>query len=83
VPDGKTNQLTSPVPLPKFRLRKVQTSAAVLDGQTLVIGAGSARHLKQTHNADGTTTNTFVEKELFYFITPRLIDAAGNRLHSE
>jgi hypothetical protein len=83
VPDGKTNQLTSPTPLPKFRFRQVSTSAAVLDGQTLVIGAGSAKHLVQQRNPDGTTTNTFVEKELFYFVTPTLIDAAGNRLHAE
>ncbi len=80
---GETNKVTSPVPLPKFRVRKVQTSAVVRDGQTLVIGAGSARHLQQKQNPDGTTTNTFVEKELFYFVTPTLIDAAGNRLHAE
>jgi len=80
---GKTNRVTSPTPLPKFRLRKVATSATVWDGQTLVIGAGSARHLEQKRNPDGTTTNTFVEKELFFFITPQLIDAAGNAMHSK
>jgi type II secretory pathway component GspD/PulD (secretin) len=80
---AKTNKVTTPVPLPKFRKRSVATSAAVLDGQTLVIGAGTARHLEQKRNADGTTTNSVTEKELFYFITPTIIDAAGNALHAK
>lgn len=61
----------SPTPLPKFRLRQVTASARVWDGQTLVIGAG------QAPAKDGTP------RELIFFITPRLIDAAGNPLHRE
>jgi len=77
-PGGKT----SPVPLPKFRLRQAATTAVVHDGQTLVIGAGTARHTTRETKADGTTQTRETEKELFFFVTPHLIDAAGNALHS-
>jgi general secretion pathway protein D len=39
-----------PVPRPKFRLRQVATSALVWDGQTLVLGAGNARHAVTPHH---------------------------------
>jgi beta-lactamase regulating signal transducer with metallopeptidase domain len=73
---------TTPVPLPRFRVRQAATTAMVYDGQTLVVGAGSARHAQQEQNADGTTTTNFTEKALFFFITPRLVDPAGNSVHS-
>jgi general secretion pathway protein D len=80
---ARANGVTSPVPLPKFRLRQVATSALVWDGQTLMIGAGSARTMQRDRDANGVITTNFTEKELIYFITPRLIDAAGNPLHSD
>jgi beta-lactamase regulating signal transducer with metallopeptidase domain len=71
-----------PTPLPRFRMRQAATTAMVYDGQTLVVGAGSARHAQKENHADGTITTNFVEKSLFFFITPRLIDPAGNAIHS-
>ena len=73
----------SVVPLPKFRLRQVATTAMVWDGQTLMIGAGSARTMQRDRDANGVITTNYTEKELIYFITPRLIDAAGNVLHPD
>jgi type II secretory pathway component GspD/PulD (secretin) len=71
-----------PTPQPKFRLRQVATSAMVWDGQTLVIGAGSARNMERVRHANRTITTDYTDKALFFFITPRLIDPAGNPLHS-
>jgi hypothetical protein len=69
-------------PLPKFRLRQVASTARVWDGQTLVLGAGQARTLETVPGANGTVITNHVDKELFFFITPRLVDPAGNPLHS-
>lgn len=75
--------ITSVLPLPRFRLRQVATSAMVWDGQTLVVGAGSARTMQRKPDANGVITTNYTEKELFFFITPQLIDPAGNPLHSK
>jgi hypothetical protein len=71
------------VPLPKFRLRQIATSALVYDGQTLVIGGGEARTVQRERAANGTVTTNYLDKALFYFITPRLVDPAGNPLRSD
>lgn len=75
--------LTQPVPLPKFRLRQIAATARIWDGQTLMLGAGSARTMQRDRDASGVITTNYTEKELIYFITPRLIDAAGNPLHAD
>ena len=82
--------LTSPVPLPKFRLRQVVTSARVWDGQTLMLSAGTVRSQQKVRDESKvngvvkrTVTTNYTEKTLFFFITPRLIDPAGNPLHAD
>jgi len=79
---AQANGVTQPMPFPNFRLRQAATSAMVWDGQTLMIGAGSARNL-QRQRTNGVITTNYAEKELIYFITPRLIDPAGNPLHTD
>jgi hypothetical protein len=79
---GQPGVEETPMPLPKFRLRQAAASAVVWDGQTLVICAGTARHVEKQREADGTMTNRSTDKVLFFFVTPRLIDPAGNALHS-
>ena len=74
---------TSPVPLPKFRLRQTTTTARIWDGQTLVIGAGNARDVKRSRDTNGITTTNYTDKSLFFFITVRLIDPAGNPIHPD
>jgi beta-lactamase regulating signal transducer with metallopeptidase domain len=72
-----------PVPLPKFRHRKTSVSATLWDGQTLVINAGPSRDEQRKRKLDGTFTTNYTDKALFFFVTPTLIDPAGNRLHSD
>jgi len=65
---------------PRFRQRELTTIANVWDGQTLVLGGPLVE-------AAGSTTNrtagvTALRKQLLVFVTPRLIDPAGNRLHA-
>lgn len=82
-------------PLPRFRVRQVATSAIVWDGQTVVLGGLIAENVKKTRekvpvlgdipllgrlfrseSADST------KKNLVIFVTPTIIDPAGNRVHT-
>lgn len=84
-----------PTPLPRFRVRQVATSAIVWDGQTVMLGGLIAENVKKTRekvpvlgdipfvgrlfrseSADST------KKNLVIFVTPTIIDPAGNRVHS-
>jgi type II secretory pathway component GspD/PulD (secretin)/tetratricopeptide (TPR) repeat protein len=88
--------LTQPTPLPKFRLRQVATTAMVWDGQTVVLGGlisekvqkqkdkvpllGDLPLLGRFFRSESSSSS---KKNLVIFVTPRLIDPAGNPLHSE
>ena len=82
-------------PLPRFRIRQVATSAVVWDGQTVVLGGLIAENVRKSREkvpvlgdipflgrlfrseaADST------KKNLVIFVTPTIIDPAGNRVHS-
>ena len=85
----------TPTPLPKFRLRQVTTSATVWDGQTLVLSPGTVeetqtiRHIipglgslpatRRVLQSSATTSTN--RRSLFIFITPTIIDPAGNPVH--
>ncbi|MBE0543462.1 MAG: type II and III secretion system protein, partial [Verrucomicrobia bacterium] len=88
--------LTSVLPLPRFRLRQVTTSAVVWDGQTIVLGgllSEDVRRLKDKVPVLGdipflgrffrSEASSTAKKNLMIFVTPTIIDPAGNRLHSE
>jgi general secretion pathway protein D len=85
-----------PTVLPEFTVRQVASSVNVWDGQTVVLGgllSESVATIKDKvpllgdlpiagalfRNESKTTT----KKNLLIFVTPVLIDPAGNRLHSE
>ncbi|HVM50202.1 MAG TPA: tetratricopeptide repeat protein [Candidatus Acidoferrum sp.] len=85
-----------PTVLPRFTVRQVASSVNVWDGQTVVLGgllSDSVATIKDKvpflgdlpiagslfRNESKTTT----KKNLLIFVTPTLIDPAGNRLHSE
>jgi len=51
----------------------MSTSVQVWDGQTVVLGGSVSESVRTTSK----------KKNLLVFITPTLIDPAGNRLHTE
>jgi general secretion pathway protein D len=73
---------TQTVPLPMFRLRQAVATATALDGQTVLVSPGT---VEVEEKADPTTPapRTKVRKSLLIFVTPTIIDPAGNRVHSE
>lgn len=88
--------LATPTPLPKFRLRQVATTAMVWDGQTVVLGGLIAEDVQKTRDKIPvlgdlpllgrffrSEANATRKKNLVIFVTPTLIDPAGNRLHAE
>lgn len=61
-------------PLPRFKLFSMATTANVWDGQTLVLGGTPPEPDLQAPDAE--------RRQLMIFITPTIIDPAGNRVHS-
>ena len=90
------NPLVQEQPLPIFRLRQVVTSANVWDGQTVVLGGLISDNVLKTKDkvpvlgdlplvgrlfrSEGSSTK---KKNLLIFVTPTIIDPAGNRVHSQ
>ena len=84
------------LPLPHLRLRQVTTSAIVWDGQTVVLGGlitedvtkvkdkvpvlGDLPLVGRLFRSESSATS---KKNLVIFVTPTIIDPAGNRFHSE
>jgi general secretion pathway protein D len=90
------NALTQITPLPIFRLRQVVTTAIVWDGQTVVLGGLITENVTKTKDkvpvlgdlpvagrlfrSESSQTR---KKNLLIFVTPTIIDPAGNRVHSD
>jgi general secretion pathway protein D len=82
---------TVPAPQPQFYSDSLTNSATVWDGQTLVMGGLiSESQVDATDKAPGFLSRVFrskssktIKKNVMVFITPTLIDAAGNRIHTE
>jgi type II secretory pathway component GspD/PulD (secretin)/tetratricopeptide (TPR) repeat protein len=88
--------LTQITPLPIFRLRQVVTSASVWDGQTIVLGGLISENVTKTKDkvpllgdlpiagklfrSESSLTR---KKNLLIFVTPTIIDPAGNRVHAD
>lgn len=79
--DGKSRRVV--VPHPRLRVTTLETTAAVRDGQTLVMG--DPKGTMTTFDAEGkpTTQPAAIEKKLLVFLTATLLDPAGNRIHPE
>jgi beta-lactamase regulating signal transducer with metallopeptidase domain len=73
---------TSAMPLPIFRIRQVCASAIVWDGQTVVLGPGSVEVEDSSHHEAAGATKK-IRKHLLVFVTPTIVDPAGNRVHSD
>jgi general secretion pathway protein D len=93
---GAQQPLTTTTPLPIFRLRQVVTSAVVWDGQTVVLGGLISENVMRTKDKVPVLgdlpiagrlfrSESFMtqKKNLLIFVTPKIIDPAGNRVHSE
>ena len=92
---GNINNLP-PYPLPAFRVRQITTTAIVWDGQTVVLGGLIAEKVAKVKDkvpvlgdlplfgrlfrSEGSSTQ---KKNLVIFVTPTIIDPAGNRIHTE
>jgi len=88
--------ITAQLPLPHFRIRSVATACDVWDGQTVVLGGLISEtitkvrdkvpmlgdlpffgKLFQSQSSDSSKEN------LLIFVTPTMIDPAGNRVHTD
>jgi general secretion pathway protein D len=85
-----------PTVLPQFRMRQVVSTVNVWDGQTVVLGDPMAETMKMIKDQVPmlgdlplvdrlfrSESKSTIKKNLLIFITPTLIDPAGNRVHSE
>jgi len=85
-----------PTVLPLFRVRQVVSTVNVWDGQTVVLGgllAETVTTIKDQVPMLGdmplvgrffrSESKSTQKKNLLIFVTPTLIDPAGNRLHTE
>ncbi|HXG48606.1 MAG TPA: hypothetical protein VNO52_13345, partial [Methylomirabilota bacterium] len=93
---GAQTPLSTTTPLPIFRLRQVVTSAVVWDGQTVVLGGLISENVTRMKDKVPVLGDLPVagrlfrsesfstkKKNLLIFVTPTIIDPAGNRVHSE
>ena len=87
--------LVAQLPLPRLRVRQVVTTAIVWDGQTVVLGGliqedirkhrdkvpflGDIPFLGRLFRSESTAAE---KKNLVIFITPTIIDPAGNPIHT-
>jgi len=88
--------LTAVLPLPRLRVRQVTTSSIVWDGQTVVLGGLISENVTKTKDKVPvlgdlplvgrlfrSESSTSSKKNLVIFVTPTIIDPAGNRVHTE
>jgi general secretion pathway protein D len=93
---GTGAPLTAVLPLPHFRLRQVTTSCIVWDGQTVVLGgliSDNVTRVKDSVPVLGdlpylgrlfrSEQNQSSKQNLLIFVTPTIIDPAGNRVHTD
>jgi type II secretory pathway component GspD/PulD (secretin) len=76
--DGKAQQAKPPHP--RIRERILERTVVLRDGETLVLG--NPKSEVTTYAKDGSPTHSAgsLEKDLLVFITPTIIDSAGNRI---
>jgi general secretion pathway protein D len=92
---GGSLPVTAQLPLPHLRLRQVTTSANVWDGQTVVLGGLITENVVKIKDkipvlgdlpilgrAFRSESSASTKKNLMIFVTPTIIDPAGNPMHS-
>jgi len=92
----RVGNVSATLPLPRFRVRQITTSSIVWDGQTVMLGgliSESVQKIKdkvpilgdlplfgRLFRSESSSSN---KKNLVIFVTPTIIDPAGNRIHAE
>ncbi len=84
--DGRKEIVMSNQPSPIFRKLQMVSSAIVRDGQTVVLAGGSEQFLANPKRNAPLPKGTKIPGEikrtsLLIFVTPTLVDPAGNRIH--
>jgi general secretion pathway protein D len=88
--------VTAQLPLPHFRVREVATTCNVWDGQTVVLGGLIGENITKIKDEvpvlgdlplvgrlfQSQSTDS-IKQNLLIFITPTMIDPAGNRVHTD
>ena len=93
---GGNAPISTPTPLPRFRVRQVVTSVTVWDGQTVVLGGllsedvtrlkdkvpvlGDLPLVGKLFRSESSQTS---KKNLMIFVTPTIIDPSGTRVHKD
>jgi general secretion pathway protein D len=93
---GVAAPVTAVLPLPHFTIRQVTTSVNVWDGQTVVLGGLISENVAKMKDEVPilgdlpivgrlfrNEINQTLKKNLLIFVTPTIIDPAGNRAHSD
>jgi type II secretory pathway component GspD/PulD (secretin)/tetratricopeptide (TPR) repeat protein len=88
--------ITAQLPLPHFRIREVATTCDVWDGQTVVLGGLISEQIYKIHDKVPmlgdlpffgklfqSQSSDSQKENLLIFVTPTMIDPAGNRVHTE
>jgi general secretion pathway protein D len=88
--------ITAQLPLPHFRIREVATTCDVWDGQTVVLGGLISETISKTHDKVPmlgdlpffgklfqSSGSDSTKENLLIFVTPTMIDPAGNPVHTD
>ena len=88
--------ITAQLPLPRFRIRSVATTCDVWDGQTIVLGGLISETIYKIHDKVPfmgdlpflgklfqSQSSDSLKENLLIFVTPTIIDPAGNRVHND
>jgi general secretion pathway protein D len=88
--------ITAVLPLPHYRVRTVTTSVSVWDSQTVMLGGLIVENVQKSKDKIPvlgdlpfigrffrSESSQSLKKNLMIFVTPTIIDPAGNRLHSD
>jgi len=88
--------ITAVLPLPHFRVRSVATACCVWDGQTVVLGGLISETITKIHDKVPmlgdlpffgklfqSSGSDSTKETLLIFVTPTMIDPAGNRVHND
>jgi general secretion pathway protein D len=88
--------ITAQLPLPHFRIRTVATTCDVWDGQTVVLGGLISETISKTHDKVPmlgdlpffgklfqSSGSDSTKENLLIFVTPTMIDPAGNPVHTD